>query len=58
MPQIDLAFQLVGSSIPLDHGYALFAALCRIVPSVHGDKRIGVHPISGAPAGAGDVGIV
>lgn len=47
MPTIDLAFALRGSSIPLDYGYALFGALCRVVPGLHGDRRVGVHPVRG-----------
>ncbi len=47
MPVIDLAFQLNPSTIPIDYGYALFGAISRVVPSVHGDRRIGVHPIRG-----------
>lgn len=47
MPMIDLAFTLGDSSIPLDYGYALFGALCRVVPELHGDGRVGVHPIRG-----------
>lgn len=47
MPTIDLTFQLRGGPISLDHGYALFAALCRVVPGLHGDRRVGVHPIRG-----------
>jgi CRISPR-associated protein Cas6 len=47
MPTIDLAFALRGSTIPLDYGYALFGALCRVVPGLHGDRRVGVHPIRG-----------
>jgi CRISPR-associated protein Cas6 len=47
MPVIDLAFELRGTSIPLDYGYDLFAALCRVVPGLHGDPRVGVHPIRG-----------
>lgn len=53
MPTIDLAFELVGRDLPLDHGYALFAALCRIVPALHGDRRLGVHPIHGRQVGPG-----
>ena len=53
MPMIDLAFVLVGQTIPLDHGYGLFSALCKIVPHLHGDKRIGVHPIRGRQSGPG-----
>jgi len=47
MPVIDLAFELRGTTIPLDYGYGLFSALCRVVPQLHGDRRIGVHPIRG-----------
>ena len=47
MPTIDLAFDVRGTTIPLDYGYALFCSLCRIVPALHGDRRVGVHPIRG-----------
>ncbi|MBV8234007.1 MAG: hypothetical protein JO329_28850 [Planctomycetaceae bacterium] len=47
MPTIDLAFQIVGTTIPLDHGYRLFSALSRVLPRLHGDTRVGVHPIRG-----------
>ncbi|MBV8318388.1 MAG: type I-MYXAN CRISPR-associated protein Cas6/Cmx6 [Planctomycetaceae bacterium] len=47
MPMIDLAFQIVGTTIPLDHGYRLFSALSRVLPQLHGDTRVGVHPIRG-----------
>src|SRR5438105_13305944 len=53
MPMIDLAFVLVGRTIPLDHGYGLFSALCKVVPHLHGDTRIGVHPIRGLRAAPG-----
>ena len=33
MPSIDLAFRLTGSAVPVDHGYALYAALSRILLS-------------------------
>jgi CRISPR-associated protein Cas6 len=44
---IDLSFELEGDRIPLDYGYALFSALSRVVPKLHGDLRVGVHPIRG-----------
>jgi CRISPR-associated protein Cas6 len=58
MPTIDLAFQLVGSTIPLDHGYSLFSTLCRVVPHLHGDRRIGVHPIRGRQAARGMLSLI
>lgn len=47
MPIVDLAFSIQGSTIPVDHGYALFSAISRIVPEVHGNQGIGIHPIRG-----------
>ncbi len=47
MPTIDLAFSVRGTTIPIDYGYSLFGAISRLVPSVHGDRRVGVHPIRG-----------
>lgn len=53
MPSIDLAFRLTGSAVPVDHGYALYAALSRILPEIHAAKDIGVQPIRGIYSGNG-----
>ena len=53
MPSIDLAFRLTGSAVPVDHGYALYAALSRILPEIHVAKDVGVQPIRGVYSGNG-----
>ncbi len=53
MPVIDLAFPIYGQRIPQDHGYAVYGALCRILPAFHQSGWLGVHPISGQPDGGG-----
>ena len=53
MPSIDLAFRLTGANIPVDHGYALYAALSRILPDIHTAKAVGVQPIRGLYNGNG-----
>lgn len=53
MPTIDLAFKLMGSRIAVDHGYALFAAVNRLVPALHDAQDIGLHPIRGRFDGNG-----
>ena len=53
MPSIDLAFRLTGSALPVDHGYALYAALSRILPEIHAAKDVGVQPIRGVYSGNG-----
>ena len=50
---IDLILPCNGSSIPRDHGYSLYAAISRIVPTVHQSKGIGIFAIRGSSAGDG-----
>ena len=52
MTKVDLAFALVGQRpIPADHGYGLYGALSRILPAVHCDNGIAIHPIGGQQIG-------
>lgn len=53
MPYVDLAFRLNRSAVPVDHGYALYAALSRVLPEIHEAKALGVHPIRGIYNGSG-----
>lgn len=55
MPVVDLAFRLTGSKILVDHGYALYSAISRLVPEIHEAKDIGVHPIRGNYSGNGEL---
>ena len=54
-PVVDASFLLMGQGgeavIQADHGYALYSAVSRFLPWIHGDTRIGIHPISGRLAG-------
>lgn len=49
MSIVDLSFSLSGGLVPVDHGYALFGAISRICPKIHGAEGVGVHPINGVP---------
>ncbi len=54
MSLIELQFPVLGTTLPADHGYALYGAMSRVVPSIHTDKlplRIG--PIRGSYVGDG-----
>lgn len=46
-PTVDLAFPLRGDALPLDHGFALFGALSRVLPALHEHPTWGVHPVLG-----------
>ena len=52
MDTVDLAFSLAATdSLPADHGYALYGALSRVLPAIHGENQIAVHPIRGRQVG-------
>ena len=53
MAVVHLSFMLVGKTVPIDHGYILFSALCQIVPELHGDRKVGVQPIRGRQSAPG-----
>lgn len=50
---IDLWFPLVGRTLPSDHGYRLYGAICRVLPEMHGADWWGLHTVRGARSGAG-----
>jgi len=41
----------VGQSVPRDHGYALYGAICRAAPGLHEAPWLGVHPLGGKLVG-------
>lgn len=50
---VDLAFRLQGTDpIPADHGYALYAAVSHLIPEVHRENGVAIHPIAGRQVGA------
>jgi CRISPR-associated protein Cas6 len=50
VPTLDLSFPIQGERVPRDHGYALYGALSRAIPALHGASWLGVHPLGGALA--------
>lgn len=51
----DVQFDLKGSLLPIDHGYALFAELARLLPWLADEPLGGVHAIHGADTGHGEL---
>jgi len=54
---VDLAFPLAGERVARDHGYALYGALCRVVPGLHTAAWLGVHPLGGKPGDDGTLAL-
>lgn len=52
MTYVDLSFRLTAEgAVPVDHGYPLYAALSRLLPALHRQNEIGVHPLRGRSSG-------
>lgn len=51
--KVDLCFQVIGKHIPVDHGYALYSAISRILPVFHEDETAGLKLIRGRYIGDG-----
>lgn len=50
---VDLAFPVLGDSVAVDHGYALYGGVCATLPELHGADWLGIHPLDGEPIGDG-----
>jgi CRISPR-associated protein Cas6 len=42
-----VSFPVNGAEIPLDHGYALFSAISRLIPEIHRNREVAIAPIRG-----------
>jgi CRISPR-associated protein Cas6 len=59
MHTVELEFPVLGPSIPAQHGYDVYAALCRILPRLHEpDCPWQVGPVFGLPTGGGTIQLV
>jgi CRISPR-associated protein Cas6 len=52
-PKVDLVFNVMGQRVPVDHGYALYAAVSKVLPKIHEDQDIALDLIRGRYVGDG-----
>lgn len=52
-PKVDLVFHVMGRRVPVDHGYALYAAISRVIPGFHEDRDAALGLIRGRYVGEG-----
>lgn len=53
MIHVELKFPVVGTTLPSDHGYAVFAAISRLIPEAHGSDWLALETIPGVGRGDG-----
>lgn len=56
-PKIDLHFQVFGSLLPVDHGFAMFGAISRVLPEFHKDTEAGLGLVPGKYIGKGLISV-
>jgi len=49
LPYVDLSFSIMGKTLPIDHGYGLYAALTYLKPLLHSLDNISIQTIPGIP---------
>jgi len=52
-PKVDLSFPVLGKLLQVDHGYALYGAISRVLPVIHEDREIGLKLVRGRYVGNG-----
>ncbi|HRY71325.1 MAG TPA: type I-MYXAN CRISPR-associated protein Cas6/Cmx6 [Phycisphaerae bacterium] len=58
MPVIDLVFPVTGKTLPIDHGYALYSAVSRLLgPTFHDTDHIGLFAIRGSRTAPGTIAV-
>ena len=55
MVHVELTFPVIGTALPSDHGYAVFASISRLIPEAHGSDWLAVETVPGTPRGAGAI---
>ncbi len=51
--KVDICFQISGKKISVDHGFALYGAISRVLPNFHKDETAGMKLIRGRYIGDG-----
>ena len=51
--KVDLRFKVTGAELPVDHGFALYGALSRVLPLFHEEDNLGIKFIRGRYVGGG-----
>lgn len=54
-PYIDLSFQILGDTLPADHGYGLYAALTHWNEVIHNLEGLSIQTITGIPDKKGKI---
>lgn len=51
--KVDLSYPVLGKLLSVDHGFALYGAISRVLPIIHGDQDVGLKLVRGRYIGNG-----
>src|SRR5215831_7215002 len=57
IPFLAVSFPVQGRQLPADHGYLLYSAIIKHMPSLHSAAWLGIELISGLPWGKGIIAL-
>lgn len=52
---VELSFNVIGQSLPADHGYGLYSAIAHLAPQVHEQDGVSILTIAGIPDRQGKI---
>ncbi len=52
---VDLSFEIIGETLPADHGYGLYSAIAHLIPTAHEQDGMSIMTISGEPDQQGKI---
>lgn len=53
MVYVELKYPVMGNMLPADHGYAMFSAISKLLPEVHGSDWFALETVQGTALGNG-----
>lgn len=55
LPYVELSFEVIGQTLPADHGYGLYSAIAHLCPELHEQETVSIQTISGEPDKQGKI---
>ena len=55
MVYVELKFPVLGSSLPSDHGYAVYSCISRLIPQIHEGDWLAIDTVPGTSRGDGTI---
>ncbi|MCT7961069.1 type I-MYXAN CRISPR-associated protein Cas6/Cmx6 [Laspinema sp. D1] len=55
LPYVEMSFNVIGNTLPADHGYGLYSAIAHLCPELHQQDWLSIETIKGIPDERGKI---